>query len=110
MTTRLQQLAILNSGRANLLTGTTPETAIDVFAKRFGSVGQSSFRNRTHQIESAAWAIIFVAGNYICWTRLETKPAVDAGQKLLLFFGNGRSDGLDSIRLQDCLLLFSCGL
>ena len=84
MTTRLQQLPILDSGRANLLTGTTPETPINVFAKRFGSVGQSSFRNRTHQIESAAWPIIFVAGNYICWTRLETKPAVDAGEKFLL--------------------------
>ena len=84
MTTRLQQLPILDAGGTNLLACATPKTAIDVFAERCGSIGQSIFRHGPHQVQPAAWAIVFVAGNYICWTSLETKPTVDAGEKFLL--------------------------
>ena len=87
MTTCFQQLAILHTGGANLLAGTTPETSIDMFAKRFGSVGQFAFGNCTHQVQSAAWSVVFVAGDYVGRTGFEAEATVDAGQKPLLLLG-----------------------
>jgi hypothetical protein len=77
-------LPILDAGRTNLLARAAAKTTVDVFAKRFRSVGQSIFRDCAHQVQPAARAIIFVTGNYVGRTSLETKPAVDASEKFLL--------------------------
>jgi hypothetical protein len=45
---RLQQLTILNAGWTHLFTSSTAQTAIDMFAKRLGSVCQSTFSNGAH--------------------------------------------------------------
>jgi hypothetical protein len=83
MATRFQQLAILDAGGTNLLTRATTKTTIDVFAEGLGGIGQSIFRDGTHQIQPAAWSVVFVASYYIGWASLETEPAVNAGEKFL---------------------------
>jgi hypothetical protein len=79
----LQQLTILNTGGTYLLAGTAAKTAVYVFAKCFRSIWQSIFRNCTHQVESAARSVIFVARDYVGWTSFEAKPAVDAREEFV---------------------------
>jgi hypothetical protein len=55
-----------------------------VFAESIRGIGQSLFRYGTHQVQSAAWPIVFVTGNYVSWTSLEAETAMDAGEKFLL--------------------------
>ena len=86
MTTRLQQLPILDAGRTDLLACSTPKTSIDVFAKRFRSIGQSILRHGSHQVQSAAWSVVFVSGDDVGRTSLETESTVDAREKLLFVF------------------------
>ena len=85
MAAGFQKLSIFNTGRTNLLTRTTTETAIDVLTKRLGSICYPAFGNRAHQVEPSAWAIVLVAGYYVSRTRLQAEPAMDASEKFLFF-------------------------
>ena len=78
---RLQQVPVLNSGRADLFARAATEATIDVRAKRVGSVLQSSFRNGAHQVQPPAWPIVLVAGDYIGRTGLETEAAMNAREQ-----------------------------
>ena len=86
-TTRLQQLPILHTRRTHLLARAATETTIDMRAKRVGSILQSSFRNRAHQVEPAAWSIILVACDHIRRTRLETQATVNTSEQFLFLSG-----------------------
>jgi len=83
VSTRLKQLSVLHTSRADLFTSSTTQTTINVAAKRFRRVGQTPFDYGTHQVKPAAWTIIFVAGNYVGGTCFQAKSAMNAGQKLL---------------------------
>jgi hypothetical protein len=76
-------LAIPHSGRAYLFTGATTETAIQVFAKRFGRVPQPALNNGAHQIKPAAWAVIFIARNYVGGAGFQTEATVNAGEEFV---------------------------
>jgi hypothetical protein len=41
------------------------------------------FLNRTHQVDSPAWAIVLVAGEDIGGTSLETETAMHTGKELM---------------------------
>jgi hypothetical protein len=68
MATCFQQLAILDASRTNLLARATTKTTINVFTEGFGGAGESIFGDGTHQIQSAAWSVVFVTSNYVRWT------------------------------------------
>src|SRR4030095_9427698 len=63
------------------------KTTIDMCAKRFRSVSQSTLSDSAHQVKASTWSIILIARDNICWTRFETQAAVNAGQKFLFFAG-----------------------
>ena len=81
----LQQLSVLNARGTHLFTRAAPEAPVNVPFKRRGVVGESSFANSAHEIEPAAWTIVFIAGNDVGRTSFQAQPAVNAGEKFLLF-------------------------
>jgi hypothetical protein len=84
----LQKLPILDSGRTHLFTGSTSQATIDVSFKRRRGVCQPAFADGAHEVEPAAWAIIFVAGDYISRTRFQAQAAVNASKEFFFFAGD----------------------
>src|SRR5687768_10685622 len=85
-----QQLPVFDSSRAHLFAGAAAETTINVPFKCRRLDRQTSFANRAHQVQPAAWSVILVAGDYVGGTRFKTQPAVNTSQQLLFF---GREGG-----------------
>jgi hypothetical protein len=48
-------------------------------------VGEPAFTDSPHQIKTAARSVVFIAGNDVGGTSLETQPTVNAGEKFLPF-------------------------
>jgi hypothetical protein len=53
--------------------------------KSVGVVGESSFTDRSHQVQSPAWAIVLITGNDVRRTSFKAEAAVNAGKQLLFF-------------------------
>lgn len=86
---RLQQLAVLDASRTDRLAGSATETAIDVTFKGRACACESLFADGAHQVETAAWTIVLVASNNVCWACFEAEPAMNAGQEFLFFRAQG---------------------
>ena len=57
-----------------------------------GVAGEPSFTDRAHQIEAAAWSVVFVASDNVRRTRFQTQTAVNASEKLVFFVCEGGSE------------------
>jgi hypothetical protein len=88
-----QKLAILDSGRTDLLTGATTQTTIDVPLECGRVVRESAFTDSAHQVKPAARSVVFIAGDYVSRTSFETQAAVDAGEQFFFFSLESRSQG-----------------
>ena len=80
-----EQLSILDTGGAYLLTSATTQAAIDVAFESGRITGEPTFADGAHEVEPAAWSIIFVAGDYVGWASFETQAAVNAGEQFVVF-------------------------
>ena len=70
-------------GYLALLARPAPETSINMRRKRVRRLLQSPLRDRAHQIQPSAWPIIFIPGDDVSRARLETQPAMNAGQQFV---------------------------
>jgi ribonuclease P protein component len=84
--TRFQQLSVLNTGGADRLASSAAKAAINMEFERRRIRREFVFLNRTHQVDSSAWAIVLVAGENIGGTGFQTETAMNT-RKELMFFG-----------------------
>ena len=89
---RLQQLPVFHASGTRRFARATTETAIDMRLERRRLNRQTRFFDCAHQVEAAARAVVLVAGGYVSRTGLQTKPAVNAGQKFFFFGGESISE------------------
>jgi len=75
----------LNTSGADRLAGSATKAAINMEFERKRICRESVFRNRTHQVDSSAWAIILVASEDIGGTGFEAETAMHTGKELMFF-------------------------
>lgn len=92
LTTRLQQLPILNTRRTCLLARPATQTTIYMRGKRRGRILQPSLGHRSHQIDPPAWSIILVPRDHVRRTRFQAQPAMNTREQFLFFSGERRGD------------------
>ena len=78
-----EERAIFNTCWTNLFTSAATQAAINVFAERGRGIWQSTLSDRAHQVQTPAWSIIFIAGNYVGRTCFEAQPAMNASNEFL---------------------------
>jgi hypothetical protein len=54
--------------------------------------GEPALADSAHEIEAAARSVVFVTGDYVGRTSLETKPAVNTGEKFFFFMPESRCE------------------
>jgi hypothetical protein len=85
-------LSVLDTRWAHLLASPAAETAINMTLKGRRVAFEPAFTDSPHQIKTAARSVVFIAGNDVGGTSLETQPAVYAGEKLLFFMRESRTE------------------
>lgn len=86
LTTRLQQLPILNTRGARQFARPTSETPVDMLPKRGRSLLQPPLGHRPHKINPPPRPIILIPRNHVRRARFETQPTMNAGQQLIFLF------------------------
>jgi ribonuclease P protein component len=81
----------LNTSGADRLASSAAKAAINMDFERRRIRREFVFLNRTHQVDSSAWAIVLVAGEDIGGTGFEAEAAMHTGKELLLFRRERRS-------------------
>jgi hypothetical protein len=87
-----QELSILDTRWTYLLAGTATQAAIDMALESGRIALEPAFTDRSHQIKAAARSVVFIAGDNVGRTRLQTQPTVNAGEQLLFFGGERGSE------------------
>jgi hypothetical protein len=65
---RFQQLAILDTGRTDLFTGTATKASINMSLKCRGVAREPPFADRAHQVKTSTGPVILVAGDHVSGT------------------------------------------
>ncbi|HEY2972902.1 MAG TPA: hypothetical protein VGJ48_10350, partial [Pyrinomonadaceae bacterium] len=72
-------LSILDSGRTHLFSSSTAEAPINMPLKSLRIASEPAFTDSPHQIKTATRSVVFIAGNNVGGTSLQTEATVYAG-------------------------------